>query len=46
MAIIAAMKKVLSPNSDTKITDMDAMNAWMKPRSVTNDDDLLSVVDA
>jgi hypothetical protein len=27
IAIMAAMKKVLSPNSDTMITDTDAMNA-------------------
>lgn len=27
IAIIAAMKKVLSPNSDTIMTDKDAMNA-------------------
>lgn len=46
MAIMAAMKNVLSPSSDTKITDIDATNACMKPRSVTNDEDLLSVVDA
>lgn len=30
IAMIAAMKNVLSPNSDTTITDNDAMNAWMK----------------
>lgn len=27
IAIIAAMKNVLSPNSDTSITDIDAINA-------------------
>lgn len=27
IAIMAAMKKVLSPNSDTIITDIDAINA-------------------
>ena len=28
IAIMAAMKKVLSPNSETIITESDAMNAW------------------
>lgn len=31
MAMMAAIKKVLSPISDTRITDMEAMNAWIKP---------------
>lgn len=31
IAIIAAMKNVLSPNSDTTITDKDAMKACKKP---------------
>lgn len=31
IAIIAAMKNVLSPNSDTTITDKDAMKACRKP---------------
>lgn len=33
IAIIAAMKNVLSPNSDTTMTDNDATNACIKPRS-------------
>lgn len=32
MAIIAAMKNVLSPSSETIITDIEAANAWMKPK--------------
>ncbi len=28
IAIMAAMKNVLSPNSDTIITETDAINAW------------------
>lgn len=31
MAMIAAMKKVLSPNSDTMMTEMEATKAWRKP---------------
>ena len=31
MAIMAAIKKVLSPSSDTIITDSEAMKAWVKP---------------
>ena len=31
MAIMAAMKKVLSPISDTMMTEKEAMNAWKKP---------------
>lgn len=31
IAIIAAMKNVLSPNSDTTMTDKDAMKACRKP---------------
>jgi len=31
--MMAAMKKVLSPNSETTITDKDAINAWMNPKS-------------
>lgn len=31
IAIIAAIKNVLSPNSDTTMTDRDAMKAWRKP---------------
>ncbi|KNC70311.1 hypothetical protein SARC_17164, partial [Sphaeroforma arctica JP610] len=30
MARMAAIKNVLSPNSDTMMTDIDAMNAWKK----------------
>lgn len=33
MAIMAAMKKVLSPSSDTMMTEMEATKAWMNPRS-------------
>lgn len=33
IAMIAAIKKVLSPNSDTTITDNDAMNARKKLES-------------
>jgi hypothetical protein len=33
MAMMAAMKKVLSPNSDTMMTEREATNAWMKPTS-------------
>lgn len=32
MAMIAAMKKVLSPNSDTMMTEIEATKAWRKPR--------------
>lgn len=32
IAIIAAMKNVLSPNSDTIITDTAAINPWIKPK--------------
>lgn len=32
IAIIAAMKKVLSPISDTRITDKAAAKAWIKPK--------------
>lgn len=35
IAIIAAIKKVLSPNSETTITDKDATKAWMNPRLLT-----------
>ena len=31
IAIMAAMKNVLSPSSDTIMTDMDATKACMKP---------------
>jgi len=31
MAIMAAMKKVLSPNSETIITEKEATKAWKKP---------------
>lgn len=31
IAIIAAIKNVLSPISETTITDNDATNAWTKP---------------
>ena len=31
IAIMAAIKKVLSPSSDTIMTDIDATNAWIKP---------------
>lgn len=33
MAIIAAIKNVLSPISDTRITDKAAAKAWKKPKS-------------
>lgn len=33
IAIMAAMKKVLSPSSDTSITDIEARNACQKPKS-------------
>ena len=32
MAIIAAIKNVLSPNSETTITDNDATKAWINPK--------------
>lgn len=32
MAMIAAIKKVLSPNSDTMMTEIEATKAWRKPR--------------
>lgn len=32
IAIIAAIKNVLSPSSDTIITESDAMNAWINPK--------------
>lgn len=32
IAIIAAIKKVLSPNSETTMTDKEAINACIKPR--------------
>lgn len=32
MAMIAAMKNVLSPNSETMMTEIEATKAWMKPR--------------
>ena len=32
IAMIAAIKKVLSPNSETTITDKEAINACKKPR--------------
>lgn len=32
IAIIAAIKKVLSPSSETTITDKEATKAWIKPR--------------
>ena len=31
MAMIAAIKKVLSPSSETIITERDAINAWRNP---------------
>ena len=31
IAMIAAIKNVLSPSSETMITEIDAANAWMKP---------------
>ena len=31
MARMAAMKKVLSPSSDTRITDRDSTKPWRKP---------------
>lgn len=33
MAMMAAMKNVLSPNSDTMMTEIEATKAWMNPRS-------------
>lgn len=36
IAIMAAMKNVLSPNSDTTITDKDAINACKKLKSVND----------
>lgn len=36
MAIIAAIKNVLSPNSETTITDKDARNACIKLKSENN----------
>ena len=36
MAIMAAMKKVLSPSSDTRITEMAATNPWINPGSATD----------
>jgi len=35
IARIAAMKKVLSPSSETIMTDSDATNAWRKLASIT-----------
>lgn len=32
IAIITAMKKVLSPNSETTMTDKEAINACKKPK--------------
>lgn len=32
MAMIAAMKNVLSPNSDTMMTEIEATKAWIKPK--------------
>lgn len=31
MAMMAAMKNVLSPNSETMMTEKEATKAWMKP---------------
>lgn len=31
IAMMAAIKNVLSPNSDTMMTDKDATTAWRKP---------------
>lgn len=31
---MAAIKKVLSPSSETMMTDMAATNAWINPRLV------------
>lgn len=36
MAMMAAMKNVLSPISDTMITDKDAKKPWMNPVRVTS----------
>jgi len=38
IARIAAMKNVLSPSSDTMMTDSDATNAWTKLASITGAD--------
>jgi hypothetical protein len=32
MAMMAAMKNVLSPSSETRITDKDAIKEWRNPR--------------
>lgn len=34
IAIMAAMKNVLSPSSDTRMTDKDAKNPCTNPKSV------------
>lgn len=41
IAIMAAMKNVLSPNSDTIITENDATNAWKKPKLATGSELML-----
>lgn len=35
MAMMAAMKNVLSPNSETMMTDKDATKAWINPTSLS-----------
>lgn len=32
IAIIAAIKNVLSPNSETTMTEIEATNAWRNPK--------------
>lgn len=44
MAMIAAMKKVLSPNSETTITDSEATNACKNPTLLLASDDRVSFV--
>ena len=36
MAIIAAMKNVLSPISETRITESDDRNPWLKPSLINS----------
>lgn len=41
--MMAAMKKVLSPSSDTMMTDIAATNAWIKPKLVLSADSSLTM---
>ena len=45
MAIIAAMKNVLSPISDTRITDKDAKNACRNPTLFPPDNVVIQELD-